>query len=424
MSKDPGGDPSAKDDDLVNRRDAARRAPAMRIARVEVIPVAIPLVSPRRHSDGVTTWAVATLLRLEAENGLVGLGEVGPRVTQDRVRAVASRLVGEDPFALERLRLRLAKGKFYFQEAAILFAGVEMACLDLQGKATGLSVSDLLGGRVRDRVPVIAYIFRYDAGPERPAAATADEVVALTRELVERHGIGTIKLKGGSAPPASDIEMTRAVRSAFPEAALRLDPNGSWTVGTSLRVAQALRDCDLEWLEDPTPGIDGMSEVTRRAGVPTATNMCLTHAREVSPAIARRAVDVVLCDLSYSGGLRSAKELAATCAAFDVGIGVHSVGAELGVSRAAMLHFAATTPVMVHAMDSVFHDLPDDVIVGGVTRVDGGSMAVPAGPGLGVELNEEKVRRYTELYQSSASERSARSPDPDRAGWYPTYPAW
>ena len=398
----------------------------MRIGRVTATPVLVPIEAPRRHSDGVTPWTVRTVLQLEADDGAVGLGEVGPRVSQDRIRAVAAKLKGQDPFALERLRLLFAAGKFYSQEAASLFAAIEMACLDLQGRDLGRPVSDLLGGALRDRIPLIAYVFRRDATPTSPPVVSTDEVVVHTRELVERFGFSTIKLKGGAVPPAEDVETTRALRAAFPRAQLRLDPNGVWTVETALRVAAALRETDLEWLEDPTLGIEHMAQVTARGGIPTATNMCVTHFAELPRAVALRAVDIVLCDLWYWGGLRSSEHLAAICDTFGLGLGIHSGGgsSELGIGMAAMLHLASTFPALVHAADAMYHHQTDDVIKGGLLPIEGGSMAVPPGPGLGVEIDPDRLERYAERYRETASVRASRSPDPTRPQWLPSYPAW
>jgi glucarate dehydratase len=399
---------------------------ALRISRVTATPVAVPIIAPRRHSDGVTAWTVRTILQVEAENGLVGVGEVGPRATQDRLRSVCARLVGEDAFALERVRLRFGAGKFYSQEAASLVAAIEMACLDLQGKTLGRPVSDLLGGRVREIIPLIAYIFRLDATHARPAVATTDEVVAHARQVVDQFGFETIKFKGGAVSPWEDVETMHALRAAFPRAELRLDPNGVWSVETSLRVADALRGCSLEWLEDPTLGIEHMAEVTRRGGIPTATNMCVTHPEEFPRAVAVRAVDIVLCDLWYWGGMRASGYLAAMCDTFGFGLGIHSGGgsSELGPGMSAMLQLAATFPNLVHAADAMYHHQVDDVIIGGLLPIHNGHMTVPSGPGLGVELDPERLGRYSELFRETAVERASRPPDPSRPGWYPTYPAW
>lgn len=395
----------------------------VRIATATTIPIALPIEAPRLHSDGLTEWTTRIVVRLETADGLVGWGEAGGRISPDRARALAGKLIGEDAFALEKLRLRLNHGKFYSQESAGFYSGAEAACLDLQGKATGRSMSDLLGGRLRDEIPLIAYLFARTETDIAPAIRSTDEIVAHTGALVERFGFRTIKYKGGVVPPEEDIAATRALREAFPRAALRLDPNGIWTTETGLSVAKALADCGLEWLEDPTAGIEGMAEVTRRGGIPTATNMCLTHAEEFPRAAAIRAVDVVLCDLWYAGGPRASQQLATMCGLYGMGVGVHSQG-ESGIGMATMLHFAASLPTLTHAVDAHYHHLSDDILIGGLLAINDGAMRVPDGPGLGIEVDTDRLRRYNELFQEIGRRPSLRGPDPSRPDWHPTYPSW
>jgi glucarate dehydratase len=400
----------------------------MKITDLRWTHVSLPTEAPRRSADGVSgRRQTRTILEVDTDEGLSGIGEIGPRVSGERLNAARGTLVGEDPYALERLRLKLHGSRFYQMETAILASGVEMACLDIQGKAAGHPVSDLLGGRLRDRVPTIAYVYRRLATDQRPEVSSSAQLVEHVGELVERYGFQTIKLKGGAAPPDEDIHATRALREAFPEHRLRLDPNGAWTVGTSLRVASALRDCDLEWLEDPTTGLDGMAEVTRRSPIPTATNMCLIDFHELSSAIAKRAVDVMLLDVYFLGGLRGAREMAAACGAFGIDVGIHSGGAggvEIGVGIAAMLHLASTLPTLRCAMDQMYHHLEDDVIKGGPMPYRDGELAVPTGPGLGVELDPERMGRYAEAFERQRRDGGSRDADPTRPGWYPTYPLW
>ena len=396
----------------------------MRIADVSFTGVAVPILAPRLHADGVTRQVVRTLIEVRTDDGLVGLGEVGVRVAASRLEAARRKLLGEDPFATERLRLMLCKGKFPDREANILFAGVEMACLDIQGKVAGRPVCDLLGGRVRDSVPTIAYVFRLQEAGDHAGVRTPDEVVAHTRALVEQHGFRAIKFKAGSASWREDVETTEALASAFPAHDLRVDPNAIWSLETALRVAGRLRHLDLEFLEDPVLGLEAMAEVTRRGGIPTATNMCLTDFHELPRAAALHAVDVVLLDLYYLGGLVSAKSFAQACDAWKIGLGIHSGGAgtsELGVATAAMLHLASSLPYLVHAADSMYHHQLDDILKGGMLRYHDGAMRAPEGPGLGVELDPDKVGIFAEAYARWQETQRRSSPSFDQT---PVYPAW
>ncbi len=398
----------------------------MKIVDLRWTHVAVPLQAPLRSADGVGPAALRrTILEIETDDGLIGLGEIGPRVSSDRLNAARGLVIGRTPYELERLRLDIHGFRFYQMETAILASGVEMACLDIQGKAAGLPVSELLGGRLRDAVPAIAYIYRRLAAEGYPEISTTDQIVRHVQDLVAESGYETIKMKGGAAPPEDDIEVMRALRDALPRHKLRLDPNGAWTVATSLRVAAQLRDLDMEWLEDPTFGLDGMAEVTARSSMATATNMCLVDFHELGSAVRRRAVDVMLLDIFFLGGLRATREMAVACGAFGIDIGVHSGGAggaELGVATAAMLHVASTLPTLCCAMDSMYHQWRDDVLTVPF-EYKNGALAVPTGPGLGVEIDREKLAQYAEAARQGGG-GGKKSADPSRPGWFPTYPAY
>ncbi|MFN8523273.1 MAG: enolase C-terminal domain-like protein [Chloroflexota bacterium] len=398
----------------------------MKIVDLRSTNVAVPLEAPLRSADGVGPAAIKrTILEIETDDGLVGLGEIGARVSSDRLKAVRGAVVGRSPYQLERLRLDVHGSRFYQMETAILASGIEMACLDIQGQAAGVPVSELLGGRLVETVPAIAYVYRRLASDGHAAISSTGEIVDHVRDLVARHGFQTIKFKGGAATPEEDVEAVRALRAAFPGHRLRLDPNGAWTVATSLRVAALLRDTDMEWLEDPTFGLDGMAEVTSRSPIATATNMCLIDFHELGSAARRRAVDVMLLDVFFLGGLRATREMAAACGAFGIDVGIHSGGAggaELGIATAAMVHVASTLSGLCCAIDSMYHQWRDDVLTEPL-RYHDGAFSVPTGPGLGVKLNCEKVGIYAEAFAQGRAE-GRRTADPARPNWFPRYPAY
>ncbi|HZG06408.1 MAG TPA: glucarate dehydratase family protein [Streptomyces sp.] len=276
-------------------------------------------------------------------------------------------------------------------------SGFEVACLDALGKALGLPVHALLGGKVRDRVEYSAYLFyRWaehpdGAGGERDdwgAALTPDGIVAQARRLVRAYGFGSFKLKGGVFPPDEEIAAIRALAEAFPGRPLRLDPNGAWSVETSLRVAAELRGL-LEYLEDPTTGTPAMAEVAAGAGLPLATNMCVTTLAEIPGAFGAGAVQVLLGDHHYWGGLRATQQLAALCRAFGVGVSMHS-NTHLGISLAAMTHVAAATPNLTYACDTHYPWQTEDVLTERVP-LSGGCVTVPDAPGLGVTLDRGRL---------------------------------
>ncbi len=285
-----------------------------------------------------------------------------------------------------------------------VFSPFEVACLDIRGRATGRPVSDLLGGAVRDTVPFSAYLFYKWAGhPEHEPdafgpALDPEGIVAQARRMVTEYGFTAIKLKGGVFPPEQEVEAVLALREAFPEVPLRLDPNAAWTVETSLKVARDL-DGVLEYLEDPTPGQEGMARVAREASMPLATNMCVVAFDELPSAVRGDAVQVVLSDHHYWGGLQRSKLLAGICDTFGLGLSMHS-NSHLGISLAAMTHLAAATENLTYACDThwPWKDPAEDVIAPGALGFRDGSVAVPRTPGLGVELDRDALAVLHEQY--------------------------
>jgi len=283
-----------------------------------------------------------------------------------------------------------------------VFSPFEVACLDIQGKAAGRPVADLLGGAVRDEVPFSAYLFyKWAAHPgaepdEWGEALDPDGVVAQAKRMIDRYGYSAIKLKGGVFPPEQEIAAARALKSAFPDHPLRLDPNAAWSPETSLRVAREL-DGVLEYLEDPTPGIDGMAEVARVASMPLATNMCVVAFSHLEPAVRQRAVQVILSDHHYWGGLRRSALLAGICENFGIGLSMHS-NSHLGISLAAMVHLAAATPNLTYACDTHWPWKREDVVAGEPLTFREGAIAVPQDPGLGVDLDRDALARLHEQY--------------------------
>ncbi len=378
----------------------------MRITGVDITPVAIK-DPPLLNSRGVhQPYALRTVLEVHTDEGLTGLGETyGGVAAEQRLRQSALAVVGLDPFDLHGLRRRLGGDVSADQSAASIVAAFEVPCLDLQGHAAGRPVCDLLGGRVRDAVPFSGYLFyRWARHPTEPgyppddwgAALDAGGIVDQARQMLARFGFRSLKLKGGVLPPEQEEETIRALRDAFPDAALRIDPNAAWTVPTAIAVGQSLEGV-LEYLEDPTAGIAGMAEVARAVGMPLATNMCVVTFDDLPPAIAAGAVQVVLADHHSWGGLHASQTLAAICNTFGLGLSMHS-NSHLGISLAAMCHLAAATPNLTYACDTHAPWQVEDVVEPGALRFVDGALPVPAGTGLGIALDRDALGRLHEQW--------------------------
>jgi len=390
---------------------------AARISRVEITPVAFA-DPPLLNAVGVhEPFALRAILQLHTDSGLVGLGETYADAAHlEALEAVAAVLPGLDAFDTGRIYAVVAdvlsrrSGTGGDGVAGMItgasgvdrvFSPFEVACLDIQGKQVDRPVVDLLGGRVRDRVPYSAYLFyKWAAHPGADAdewgeALTPDQLVAQAAKMIDEYGFGAIKLKGGVLPPDDEIEAIRALSAAFPDVPLRLDPNAAWRPATGIRVARAL-DGLVQYLEDPSPGIDGMAEVAASAPMPLATNMAVVAFDQIKAAVAVDAVQVVLSDHHFWGGLRRSQGLAAVADTFGIGLSMHS-NSHLGISLAAMTHLAAATPNLNYACDTHWPWKTEDVVKPGLRIVDG-ALEVPAGPGLGVELDPEALGALHEQY--------------------------
>lgn len=389
------------------------------IRRMTAHPVAIPLLAPRFSSDGRSTHAVRTIVSIEDSEGRVGVGVVSPAVDAGRLSALGDALVGWDPFRTNALHQVLLGGKFVSLADRILFGGIEMALLDLQGRTLDVPVTNLLGGHIHDRIPVSGVLYRGDRGDEPEIETSPEPVVEQAEYLTSEFGLTIFKFKAGAVPVTDDVKVMRALRERFPDARLRIDPNGAWTVETTRRALQAMADLDLDWIEDPVLGRSRMGEVTRASAVPTATNMCVTNFEELHDGLRASAASIILTDLGYAGGLRRARAFTHACQSFGLGTAVHCGPLnQTGVGLAATLHFSSTLPDLIHAVDCIEYYNSDDV-VDWSPAYEQGSLPVPSGSGLGIQLDWDKVSRYETEFAAVVGNRGRIKTSP--FGTYPRY---
>jgi glucarate dehydratase len=397
----------------------------MRISDIRATTVTVPLEAPLRHANGCH-WGrfVRTIVEVETDNGLIGLGEMGGggESAEAVFLAMKSYLAGQDPSRLEEMRFLIANptASLYNNRTQVL-AALEFACLDILGQAWGVPVSDILGGRLRDRVPFASYCFFRYPHPSTGAGEvrTIKQLIENTCELKRRFGFSTHKLKGGVFHPDYELEAYRALAVAFPNDSLRFDPNGVWSTEQAIRFGHAIENLRNDYLEDPVFGMNGMRRTREKVRVPLATNTVVVNFEQLAANVLNTAVDVILLDTTFWGGIRACVKAATVCETFQLGVAVHSSG-ELGIQLATMLHLGAVIPNLSFAADAHYHHLTDDVIQGGLMRYQDGAIRVPEGPGLGVKLDREKLGQYSELYKRLGN--YAYDQDPGRPGWTPIIP--
>ena len=386
--------------------------PDTRIAHVRVTPIAFydpPLLN---NSGCHQPFALRSIIEVETEDGVVGLGEsYGTTPILDGLAIIAPRLCGLDVTNLNGLWSRARRvindeSSGYTNPENLLtrlVGAIEVAMWDAFGKATGRRVVDLLGGQVRETVPFSAYLFYKFAqhhGEATPddwgEVLTPERLVDEAQYMIDQHGFKALKLKAGVFEPEEEIAGLHALRTAFPEAPLRIDPNGAWTPETTLQLLPQL-DGLVEYLEDPTCGIQGNARVQAVTKTPLATNMYVVHTSHLPPNIAQDAFRVILSDHHYWGGLKASRDLARICEIWGLGLSMHS-NSHLGISLAAMTHLAAATPNLTYDCDTHSPWQTDEVIEGGKMIFTDGALTVPEGPGLGVTLDRESLARLHQNY--------------------------
>jgi glucarate dehydratase len=397
----------------------------MRITDIRPTTVTVPLEAPLRHANGCH-WGrfVRTIIELDTDEGITGLGEMGGggESAEAVFRAMKNYLVGHDPSRLEEMRFLIANptASLYNNRTQIL-AALEFACLDILGQKWNVPVSEILGGRLQDRVPFASYLFFRYPNPKdgHGEVRTVEQLVAHALELKTRHGFRSHKLKGGVFAPEYELECYRAVASALDGGRFRFDPNAVWSTEQAIWFGRAIEDIRNDYLEDPVFGLNGMRRTREKIRIPLATNTVVVNFEQLAANILNTAVDVILLDTTFWGGIRQCVKAAGVCDTFQLGVAVHSSG-ELGIQLATMLHLGAVIPNLSFAADAHYHHLADDIIEGGKFEYQDGSIKVPDGPGLGVKLNREKVGQYSELYKQLGS--YPYDQDPLRPEWTPTIP--
>ena len=392
----------------------------MKIVDLRARTVAIPMNAQLRHNTGVHPgYLMRTVLELITDEGIVGLGELGGGDQRGALERLKPRILGMNPFDLEAIKLKVLRSIYYLSNSRI-YGAIEIACLDIQGKAASVPMHQLLGGSLRDSVPMIAYLFwRYDR-PGGGDDTRAEDMADLCVELKETLGVRAMKLKAGVMEPMEEARVLELCRKRLGENfGLRIDPNGVWSVATAVQVGRRLENLNLQYFEDPSWGLEGMRAVRQQVRIPLATNMYPNKFDDLGPAIRMNSIDIILTDLHYWEGPRGVKDLCAVCRTFNLGVAMHS-GAEFGIELAAMLHTACTIPTMTMPGDAHYHYLKDDIIVGGKLKYVDGGIAVPTGPGLGVTLDEDKMRCYQKYYEEHGDYYARFHQDPRRPDWYPT----
>ncbi|PSK86218.1 glucarate dehydratase [Murinocardiopsis flavida] len=408
------------------------RAPT--VAAVEVVPVAGHDSMLLNLSGAHGPFFTRNIAVLTDSEGRTGLGEVpGGEPIRRTIADAADLLVGEPVARLHGLLRRVAdtfadrdaggRGAQTFDQRATVHAvtALESALLDLLGQHLEVPVADLLGeGRQRDRVPVLGYLFYVgdrgraplpylaeDAPADawerlrREPALTPDAVVALAEAARERYGFRDFKLKGGVFAGEEEVAAVRALAARFPDARITIDPNGAWPLADAVRLCSDLGGV-LAYAEDPCgaeggySGREVMAEFRRATGLPTATNMVATDWRQLAHSVRSHAVDIPLADPHF-WTMRGSVRVAQLCHDFGLTWGSHSNN-HFDISLAMFTQVGAAAPGEITALDTHWIWQDGQALTRRPPRIEGGAIAVPSAPGLGLELDRDALSAAHERY--------------------------
>jgi len=381
----------------------------MKIRHIETIPIKLPPRRVHQWASLTTPIGVYVIVKLETDEGLIGLGEAPvlkdwggdhmkyygetPQTTVHIINdIVAPALIGQDPRRIEYLHGlmdKAVKGYPYCK------AAIDMAFYDVAGKAFNVPVYQLLGGCYRERVPIA-----HSLGLMEIEKAVEEAV------LVKKEGVKTIKLKGG-IEPERDVALVKAVRKAVgPELDIVVDANqGYSTPKLAIRTIRRMEEYSIRYMEQPVEGLDAMAEVARKVDTPIMADESAWTPQDVLEIIRKQAADIISLYTTKPGGLFKAKQVAVLAETGGLQCNVNG-SVETGVGNAANLHLAASTgavnlasviPVSTPAgkgksgVAGIYYQ--DDLITEAFAFAHG-EVIVPSKPGLGIELDEDKLKQY------------------------------
>ena len=407
---------------------------------MRITPIALK-DPPLLNASGVhQPFALRSIIEIDSDDGALGLGETyGDDPILRRLQAVAPHLAGTSPLDLRAVEAIVRTQAFTADEQhaiaqspgspaarafAKVFGAFEAALADLCARREGVPLAVWLGGVVRDRVPYSAYLFyKFAQHIGQPyeadrwgAALDAEGIVRQAARMIGDCGFRSIKLKAGVFAPDLEADALLALRAAFPDHPLRIDPNGNWSIATAARIAQRLGS-QLEYYEDPVPTLADMAELHSLTGLELATNMVVCDVAELRDNVRLGAVQTILLDHHAWGGFRATRELAVMCRTFGLRLSMHS-NSHAGISLMAMTHLAASLPDIGYACDTHYPWQNEDLLKGGPVRFHDGAVMLPSSPGLGVDIDYDLLGALHQQYlqcgirrRDDASEMRKYEPD-------------
>jgi muconate cycloisomerase len=366
-----------------------------RVETVRTTLVDLPLHRPHQFRDSTMDAQAVLLVRVGTSDGVVGVGEGvvpgGPwwgGESVETMKVVVDRYLAPLAVGADLGRLPALRGRMDRLVAANPFAkcALETAMWDAWARTLGLPLHALLGGRCRDSLPVTWAI----------GAADPDVVVSEALARIESGGHASIKLKMGALEPAADTARVEKIASSLAQVtSVRVDLNGAWDELTATRLLPRLEQAGIDLVEQPTPAwdVDALARLRGLLRIPVMADESLRTDHDALILAARRAADVFSLKIGKSGGYLATRRIAAVAQA--AGIPCHGgTGIESSLGTLAGAHLLATLPAVTYGSELFGPLLMTDGLLAEPPDYRDGALHLPDGPGLGIDLDEDRVARY------------------------------
>jgi len=373
----------------------------MKIADIQTTVVTVPTIFPYGFSQGWSDGFTRTIVELETDDGLIGLGEAPyAKAAATITGKFLPRIRGLRVEEIETARQRCVKdhndfGGLKDSSEETAFAAIEMALWDIAGKRAGLPAYRMLGGAAREAAPFVAYgstiVLERGNHTEKDIP---DLMADYAKDAVARSGAWLYEFKIARYSVDCDIESTRAIRAALgPEMEIAVDMNMAYSIDRCRRYLDATRECRLANLEEPVTRLADLERLRQDYGIPVSS-----HCTDYEMIVHYPLIDGVVGDLHVHGGIAKTCREAAIAAAHNKRFWLRS-SLELGISWAAMCHFGVVCREADRPAQALFDWIEDDCVLGEPWHVKDGGVRPPEAPGLGVELDRDAVAKYHEYYQ-------------------------
>jgi glucarate dehydratase len=365
----------------------------MKITRIRATPINLPLEAPVWWSGGLYTGTSRSIVEVETDEGLIGLGEAPSVALTAQIEAMGERLVGLDPLDVAACESRCVPPLQIIRNTdgwstVTAFGAIEIALWDLRGKAVGQPLFALLGGAVRTEVPFTEYFGFREAVGGVGGETTPEAVVAYCLAMREAHGSNTFEGKLIRGDAQLEISTVRRLRAALgPDAVIRLDSNMQWSVATAREVLRELEPFNIRNYEEPVGTFEELASLRQHSSIPFSS-----HVPDIRRASTLGVPDAFVMNFAALGGIARTVRFIGACEAMGFGFWCYS--GDSGVGTAAYLHVVASQPWVQEPSQSLCRWQIADVIEAGPFLQKNDVVSVPTGPGLGVSLDRQALGHW------------------------------